>query len=219
MNLINTKVILFDIDGTILDTTELIVRCYEHAILKHNLTPKTRKQILSVFGKPLDECYRSLYSNVNFSKISETHLLFQEKNLFLSKPFKGVEKVLKVLKKRGIKIAAISTRSKRTTTKSLNLNKIFSYFDLVISREDVINPKPHAEPLLMALNYFKEDPKFSVMVGDTPVDIKAGKNAKINTVGVSYGPLGNAVKKANPDIIISDIQELISLIAPLKTQA
>lgn len=208
----NIKVVMFDIDGTLLDTSELIFKCYEYTFKVHKLKPKTRKQIKKNFGKSLGECYKILFPKENVEVLSETHLTYQEKNLNLSKPFANVKNALSDLKKRGFKIAAITTRSKRTSVKSLKVNKIASYFDLVISREDIVNPKPHPESIIKALEFFKINPKYSIMVGDTIEDIKAGKNAKIKTIGITHGPLGNKIKQANPDILISDISEIITLI-------
>ncbi len=208
----NIQAILFDVDGTLLDTTELIFRCYEYTIAEYSLSPKTREKISITSGEPLEVCYRQLFPNEDITKLSETHMSFQEKNLHLSKPFNKVRQTLKELNNIGIKIAAVTTRSKRTSTKSLEINDIASLMDVVISREEIVNPKPHPDALIAALNYLKVNPKNAVMVGDTPIDIKAGKNAKVRTIGVTYGPLGDAVKAANPDMVISDISEIISLI-------
>jgi len=208
----NIQAILFDIDGTLLDTTELIFRCYEHTITICNLSPKTRKEISTTSGEPLEVCYRQLFPNEDITKLSEIHMSFQEKNLSLSKRFNNVASTLRNLKDKGFKIAAVTTRSKRTSTKSLEINNIASFMDVIISREDVVNPKPHPDALIKALKHLNVSPDHAVMVGDTPIDIKAGKNAKMMTIGVSYGPLGNAVKSVDPDMLISDISEIISLI-------
>lgn len=208
----NIEAVLFDIDGTLLDTTDLILRCYEHTISAHKLSHKTREDISVIFGKPLEACYQLLFPNEDIAKLSETHLSFQEKNLHLSTPFVNARKTLDNLHNRGFKIAGVTTRSKRTSIKSLEVNDIASYFDIVISREDVTNPKPHPESLLKVLKYFNVSPKHAIMVGDTHVDIRAGKNAKTKTIGVTYGPLGGNVREEDPDYVVSDISEIISLI-------
>lgn len=208
----NIKAILFDIDGTLLDTTELIFRCYENTIAVHNLSPKTREEISVIFGKPLGECYQELFPNEDIGSLYETHLSFQEKNLHISKTFKNVVPTLRKLKNLGFKIAAVTIRSKRTSAKSLEMNDLTPYIDIIVSREDVIHPKPQPDGLVLALDYLKVSPEHTVMIGDTPVDIEAGKNAKIRTIGVTYGPLADVVKSANPDIVISDISEIISLL-------
>lgn len=212
MKLKNIKIVLFDIDGTLLDTTELIYSCYEHTIKKHNLYLKTRKEISVIFGKPLEACYKILFPDNDIAALSETHLSFQEKHLNLTKPFLNVKKTLSDLKKAEFIIVAITTRSKRTSIKSLEFNNIYKFFDFVISREDVINPKPHQESILKALSYFKINPNNAVMVGDTRIDVETGRNAKTKTIGVTYGPLGDAVKEVNPDAVLTDISKLLSVI-------
>jgi pyrophosphatase PpaX len=205
----NIKAMLFDIDGTLIDTTDLILSCYKHTFKTHSIVPKRREEILKVFGYPLEKCYEILCPKENIEMLCETHLSFQEKNLHLCKIFPGVINTLRVLRNNGIKIAAISARSKRTTGKTLERTGLAKYIDVVISREDTVNSKPSPEPLLLALNNLGVDPTYAIMVGDTEIDVKAGNSAGIKTIGVTYGPLGDIVKKANPDVTASSASEII----------
>jgi len=208
----NIKAVIFDIDGTLIDTTELILKCYNHTFKNYSISPKSKKEIFKVFGHPLKKCYEILCSTEDVVKLCEAHMNFQEKNLHLARNFKGILKTLKKLKEKKLKIAAISARSNRTTMKTIKKAGLTKYIDVLISREDIINPKPHPDPLFLALKKLKIDPKNAIMVGDTPVDIQAGKNAGTRTIGVTYGPLENSVKKENPDKVISSSPQIIDLI-------
>jgi pyrophosphatase PpaX len=206
------KAVLFDIDGTLIDTTNLILSCYRHTFKIHSLKPKSDKEIISLFGKPLEECYGIHFPEKNSKVLGETHLSFQEKNLHLCKSYEGAKETLKMLKEKGIKIAAVSARSKRTTKKSLEETGLIKYIDIVISREDVTHSKPNPEALLLALKALKVSPKHAIMVGDTRVDVEAGKNAGIKTIGVIYGPLGIKLEEANPDLLVSSISGIVQFI-------
>jgi pyrophosphatase PpaX len=212
MKLENIKAILFDIDGTLINTTNLILSCYSHTFKTHHIAPKKSEEIIKLFGKPLEECYKILCPEENNKMLCETHLSFQEKNLHLCKIFPGVKNTLSTLKKNGLKIAVVSARSKRTTRKSLETTGILKYIDVVISREDVVHSKPNPESLLLALKTLKVDPRYAIMVGDTSVDIEAGRNAGTKTIGVTYGPLGNMLKKTDPDVLISLISEIMKFV-------
>lgn len=212
MKLKDIRAVLFDLDGTLLDSTELILQAYEHTITTNGLPHKTRKEIIVTFGKPLEECYSILFPNENIKQLMETHIVFQTNNLEIIKPFENVKKTLASLKHKGLKIAAVTTRSKRTTVKSLEINDLDKFFDIIISREDVVNPKPHSEPLLKALAYLKFHPSQAIMVGDTVIDVQAGKNAGTKTIAVSYGMHSDSIRRAKPDFIIDTISQLQAIL-------
>ncbi len=74
------------------------------------------------------------------------------------------------------------------------------------------NPKPHKDHPLKALEILEVDRKDAILVGDTDKDILAGKNAGIKTVGVTYGWIGEEIKKSQPDFVIDDIEELLDIL-------
>jgi len=201
------KAVLFDIDGTLLDSNEMIFRCYEHTFSVHKLPIKTREQIKSQFGKSLEDCYKFHFPNEDIIKLCETHLAFQERNLHLSKPFNSVGETLEKLKNTGIKLVAITVRSKRTSLKTLEFARIAQYFDMIISREDVKNSKPDPEAILKALKFLKLSVDEVIFIGDTDIDIQTGKNADIKTIKILHDH-----KKIDSDSVIFDIKEVLNLI-------
>lgn len=215
-----TKAVLFDLDGTLLDTREFIYQAYEHTFKFHNLPPVSREKLSGVMGEPLEDCYRHFVSSQDIEVLCETHRTFQTENLHLSVPFPHTEDTLNKLRDAGIKTAVITTRSRRTSQDTLELAGIRNKIDVLISGEDQIKPKPNPEPLLNALKQLKVEPEEAVMVGDTNVDVLAGKNAKTKTIGVTYGFHGKRIVESNPDYVIDDIVEIIPIIlVQLKTLA
>jgi len=208
----NQKAIVFDIDGTILDMKELILRAYSDTFAIHKLGNITWKKLTPLMGNPLEECYRILTKKKDVKIFCQTHWDFQKKNLNLAKPFLNTKKTLKTLKEKNIKMAAFTSRSKRTSIDTLRNADILKYFDCVISREDVLFPKPNPEGLIKALKEMKVPQKNSYMVGDALVDIQVGKQMKIPTVGAAYGFLGKDILKYRPDYIIEDISEIIKVV-------
>ena len=160
------KAILFDVDGTLLDTSEYIYQSFEYSLKKH-YKPLKRDQIGTIMGKPLEECYQILTTKDDVSDLAQSHNDFQKENPHLSFPFPNTLKVLRTLKDK-------------------NYHK--------------------------ALDFFGVEPKQAIMVGDSPVDILAGKNAGVKTVGVTYGFHGDRIIESDPDHVIDDIAEVLDLV-------
>lgn len=109
-------------------------------------------------------------------------------------------------------MAAVSNRMRESLLYSLKLTKTLAFFDVVVAADDVANPKPHQDHLLAALKSLKVKPEQAFMVGDSDIDILAGKNAKVKTVGVTYGWLGKDIAKHQPDYLINNIGDLLNII-------
>ncbi|MDI6716724.1 MAG: HAD-IA family hydrolase [Actinomycetota bacterium] len=206
------KAALFDLDGTLLDTSEFIFQAFENTLSSHGIQPPSRHEISKLVGKPLEYCYKLLSGLANVDELCVEHRLFQANHLKLAKTYPGTGEVLQALKSADLKIATVTTRQRETSLRTLEITNLISYMDYVVALEDVENLKPHPEPVLKALNFLNVEPEGAVMVGDTDVDILAGKNAGTITVGATYGFRGMQIKDSDPDFIIDDIKEIIPLI-------
>lgn len=208
----NKKVIIFDVDGTLLDMKNLILQSYTHTFTVYGLGNITWRNLTPLMGFPLKECYEILTKKTEVNSFCKTHVDFQKKNLFMAQPFLNTLQTLKILKEKKIKLVAFTSRSKETSIKTLKMTNIFQYFNVIISREDVLLPKPDPEGLLKVLNKYKISKDYAYMVGDTSTDIQTGKNARVKTIGASYGFIGNNIIKCNPDYVINDISETINIV-------
>lgn len=205
------KAFLFDIDGTIIDSSDFVFTAVEYTLREHKLSVSEEK-LRRALGKSLVEFYKFLFPDKDYKLFTKTHHDFQQDKFYLGKTFKGVKKTLKKLKSEGFLLAAISNRARESLIKSLKVSKIFDYFDVIISADDIENPKPHKDHPLKALKILKVESKNAMIVGDTENDILAGKNAGIKTVGVTYGWIGKEIKNHNPDFVIDNISELLKII-------
>ena len=206
------KAILFDIDGTVLDTQEFVFEGVKYALAQIGYPYPSEKDIKKVMGKPLVEFYSSLLPEIESDKLSRLHRQFQEKNYHLIKPFPKTKKIIAELKRKGYLIAAVSNRMRESLIYSLKLSEVFEYFDVIVAADDVVNPKPHKDHLLVALEYLKIQPEEAFMVGDTENDILAGKNAGVKTVGVTYGWMGKDIAKHKPNYVIDDMDQLTEIL-------
>lgn len=208
------RAVLFDIDGTLLDTFDFIYGAFEHAMTLHGvpLPAEGRSGFADVMGGPLEECYARLAPGCDPHDLALAHRNFQASNLHLAKLFPGTLETLEFLKGKDCKIAAITTRSIRTSVRSLEQTGIDRYFDVVLSFEDVENVKPHPEPVLKALSMLGIGAHEAMMVGDTYADIVAGKEANVFTVAALYGFGGQRLRELKPDAAIDSIADLQKLL-------
>ena len=208
----NIRAVLFDIDGTLLNTFEFIYGSFEHALALHGYEPVTREHISATMGGPLTDCYRALVAGCDADILAESHRQFQADHLELVELFPSTIAVLDELKRRSMKLGAITSRSLRTSVKSMEVTGLVGYFDIILSAEDVINHKPHREPLDKAMAALGVSPHETVMVGDTTADIHAGKNAGTHTIAALYGFGGAGLVTTQPDVSIEELGEILELV-------
>ncbi|MBE7520507.1 MAG: HAD-IA family hydrolase [Thermoflexaceae bacterium] len=206
------RAVLLDIDGTVLDTREFIFAAFEHAFLHHRLPPPPRDELSRHVGqRELLHIY-SAFAEEFAGAMTEMHRDFQGANLHLAVPYAGTAAALSRLAGAGLLLAAVTSRSARTSVKTLELNGLAGFFTTVVSAEDVARLKPHPDPLLVALGRIGCLPGSAVMVGDTAADIEAGRAAGLYTVAATYGFQGPGVLESAPDAAIEDIGGLPGLL-------
>lgn len=209
---INT--ILFDLDGTLIDTAPDLAYALNTLLEEAGLEAKPFEKIkplvafggkaLIKFGFNCDE------EHSEFSKRHQKLLEIYTNNIDLnSKPFEGVSALIKTLKERQINWGIVTNKPEYLT--HLLLQKLNINVDVVVCGDTLEFSKPHPAPLLYACAQFSVDPKRCIFVGDDKNDMLAGSNAGIKTVAVTYG-YGNVEQNWNYDYKINHVQELLELI-------
>jgi pyrophosphatase PpaX len=205
--------ILFDLDGTLLDTDVYISGAFNAVLLDAGLGPLDVERYRAVIGQPLADCYRHLAPGLDPVRLCEQHRVWQTRHLDLVKPMSGASELLESLRARGLKVAVVTTRSQRSSTPSLERSGLLSLLDTVVSAEDVSRHKPDPEPLRVALARLGVSPARAAMVGDTSADVDAGRAAGVQVVvGVDFGSVGPAIADTNPDAVLSRLSDLIEVL-------
>lgn len=210
MNKINT--LIFDIDGTLLNSEKLILESYEYTLKKYSLGELDRNKLYSIFGRSLKECYSTLFPGENVSELCETHLTFQHNNLSRLELFPNVEEVLKQMQIKKINLSALTVRAKKIASEVSISSGLANYIAYIVSSEDVEHQKPNPEGIKKILKHFKVKNENAIIIGDTEADIQAGKNAGIVTIGVTYGFGKNVIKESKPDFLINNFLELPNIV-------
>ena len=180
--------ILFDMDGTLIDSTPAILESFDYAFEKMGVRRFEREKICSLIGYPLDEIFIKI--GVEKSKAGEFVAAYKEryKNVANAKTslIKGAKEAVE-LASSFASLGVVTTKTALYTKDILKHFGLLKFFKIVIGREDVEHPKPHTEPIVKAMSYLDADKKSCWMIGDTILDMGAAKAAEIKGVGVLCG--------------------------------
>lgn len=207
------KAILFDVDGTLLNTINFTYQTYAYAFKSLGIKSASKRKISLSAGLSLIDSYRSLImvDETTLAALVERHRQFQRDNLHLIKPFPNSIKTLHILKRLGVKTAVVTSRI-YNVTKILKQSGLLPYFSVIISGADVKNYKPHTEPIYLALHKMGASPKHSMIVGDMDVDILAGKRSGIKTFAIASGFSSKKIlMQHKPDFIGDNIADILKL--------
>ena len=204
---------IFDFDGTLMDTSGVILSTIKATIKEMGLPDKTDDECRSIIGIRTDEAGRYLYpdldiSNKEFAKVFRANYDRLQKDA-QEKTFPGVIETLTQLRDNGSRLAIASSRRLVSLTDYLKKLGIDYWFDIVVGADSVNKGKPDPEPVLTVLKALDWNADNTLVVGDADVDIMMGNAAGCKTCAVTYGNGSIAsLKAAQPDYMIDDFKEL-----------
>lgn len=209
------RAVLYDFDGTLADSTELIMRCYRHTMTEHLGECPPDAEWLAGFGTPLEtQIARFARSPAEKEAMLESYRGFQ--NLHhdtLVRPFPGAAETVAELARRGIALAIVTSKRRRMTLQGMGLCGITEHFEVIITPDEVENPKPHPEPVLAALERLGVRPDQALFVGDSPHDMASGRAAGTRTAAALWGPFPRAALLAeHPDALLDRPADVLALI-------
>jgi len=209
----NIDTILFDLDGTLVDTNELIISSFLHTLGKYYPDKYKREDVLPFMGPSLYDTFSGIDPERAEEMILEYRTYNHENHDRLVKEFKGVNETVKRLKEDGFKIAIVSTKILDTVIKGLKLTKLDPYFDVIVALDHVKKPKPDPEAIYVALKQLDSTPEKAIMVGDNYHDILAGKNAGTKTAAVAWSMKGrDFLAKYEPDFMLDEMSDLLKIV-------
>jgi pyrophosphatase PpaX len=209
---------LFDFDGTLVDTTELIFRSMNHAVVEVLGETKTRDELLANVGQPLP-AQMKIFDPERADELLETYRIYNDENheKYIAS-FPNVDESLYRLREAGIKIAVVTSKRRHSVGLALeSFPALREVVDEFVTMEDTREHKPRPEPLLKGLELLGGIPKKNAAyVGDSPFDIEAARAAGVTSVGVSWGAFtAEAVRAANPDHLVSDLDAAVDVLLDL----
>lgn len=210
------KYILFDFDGTLIDTNELIILSLNKTSKRYLGKYLSNEDLNNILGKYLEEQMRYLSQEHWADMVAYYREFYKSNQDKLIKEFPHIKQMLESLKDLGCKIAVVSAKGRGGIIHGLNRFNLEHYIDVIVSAYDVKNNKPHPEPALKALEELGADACEAVLVGDSPYDILCGKNAGVKTVLVDWTIFPkNDILKLCPDFIINTPFDLLEIVKSL----
>lgn len=208
---INT--LLFDLDGTLIDTNELISESFLHTLEKYYPGQYKKEDVIPFNGPTLYETFTSLDPERAEEMVVEYRRFNHEKHDELVTEFPGVFSTIKGLKEQGYKLGIVTTKMRNTVNMGLKLTKLDQFFDVIVSLDDVKKPKPDPEPVQLALSLLDAKADEAIMIGDNYHDILSGKNAGTLTAGVAWSAKGrDFLLKYEPDFMLDTMNDLLKLV-------
>ncbi len=211
----NIKAVLFDFDGTIMDTNEVIINSWQHTF--RNLTGKEAdvNMLLGTFGEPLEISIDKMLPEFSRDDAMRIYREYQYCNFKgLISLFPGVVEVLRELKEKDIKTAIVTSRLRRTTMEGIEKFDLHDFFDTVVTMEDTKKHKPDAEPAFEALRRLDIEAERAIMVGDSKFDIMCARNAGVKSVLVDWSVAAQAESgiENKADFKIRSLKELLDFV-------
>ncbi|MCR5077069.1 MAG: HAD-IA family hydrolase [Prevotella sp.] len=211
------KLIIFDFDGTLGDSRQLITDTMLATISRLGLPARTREECASTIGLPLAKCFSTIIpmTDEQAERCASTYReIFNEKNIpGAVQPFQGVEETIRHLSARGIQLSIASSRSHHSLESFVSEFGLDPYITYLIGADDVTRHKPDAEPVTKTLSHFALQPQDVLVVGDTEFDILMGRNAGARTCAVTYGNgTREELESAGADHVITRFPDLLSLL-------
>lgn len=208
---INT--LLFDLDGTLINTNELIIESFLHTLHSYYPDQYKREDVLPFIGPTLYDTFTSINPEKTEEMVKVYRKFNHEQHDVLVTEYETVFETIKTLKEHGFKLGIVTTKIRDTVNMGLKLTKLDQFFDVVVTLDDVENAKPHPEPVLNALAQLDSKPEEAIMVGDNHHDVEAGKNAGTQTAGVSWSVKGREyISSYNPDYLLERMSDLLPIV-------
>jgi len=210
-------IILFDLDGTLIESTDAIVSTFHHSFKMHNVPLVEDEKIKQLIGYPLEIMYAELGIAENnildfvATYKEEYRKISTQKTELLPDALEAIE-----LASTFAELGIVTTKTGKYSKVLMEHFNLMKYFKVLVGREDVDKPKPDAEPIIKALESFNFKGKDVYMIGDTKLDLLCAKNAKVNSIAVLCGYGKKEELQKFTKIIVDDTLQAVKYLKSMK---
>lgn len=221
MNTARPFAVLFDLDGTLIDSIGLLLRCVRHTFEGRTLAPTDEEWVAGI-GTPLAKQLAPYASSeAEVLELTTRYRTFQrEQHDQLTSAFPGVLETVAELSRRGHPMGVVTSKSNEMMHRGLAWTGLDAFMKTTIGMDSCMIHKPEAFPVLLALEELGYSPDEAVFVGDSPHDILSGNAAGVVSVAALWGPFSKAqLEPAKPNVFIERIEELLPVLDKLENGA
>lgn len=206
--------VVFDLDGTLVDTIGLIVASYQHAareVLGHELD---ERRVLAFIGRPLIECWREVDAE-RADALFASYTIWNEAHPHLIRPYAGADDLLRGLHAAGVGVAVATSKRRDPALLALERCGLADLVPVLVTMEDTPVHKPDPAPLVLALGQAGGSVDRAAYVGDAAVDMLAARAAGMQGIGVLWGAGERAaIEAADPYAVAPNMDELHAMLLP-----
>jgi pyrophosphatase PpaX len=208
--------VLFDLDGTLIDSIELILGAARHAFIDFAGQAPTDEEWRAGIGRPLQTVLREYApDDAEAARLFGRYRAYQlEHHDRLVRTYDGIVETVQDLAASGHPMALVTSKSDWMAEKALVLVGLDALIPVIVGCDSCVNHKPHPEPVERALALLGRTADDALFVGDSPHDVESGRAAGVYTVGVSWGAFTREeMERAGADVVIDRVEELSGLVA------
>jgi pyrophosphatase PpaX len=209
------QTVLFDLDGTLIDSIRLILDSYHHTLAAHGIPPRTDDHWLRGVGTPLIVQFAEWRDDLG--KLEAMVATYREYNLAhhdrMVTVYPGVVAAIEAIRAAGRRTGLVTSKNRQGALRGLTLVRLETMMDVLVCADEVTNPKPHPEPVEKAVALLGADPGTTVYVGDSIHDMVSGRAAGVRTAAALWGPFGREhLEVASPDYWLETPADLATLL-------
>ena len=210
------RTVLFDLDGTLIDSAGLILASCHHTMEAHGLPARTDEEWLCHMGTPLTSHFAAWNDERGtMEAMIATYRAFNSAHHdAMIREFPGVADMVRALRAAGLAVGVVTSKLTWTAARGLRLFGLEEAMDVVVCADMVTRPKPHPEPVETAVRMLGADPATTVYVGDSIHDMQSGRAAGVLTAAALWGPFTRAqLEPAQPDFWLEEPAQLLDLVS------
>jgi pyrophosphatase PpaX len=205
-------VVLFDLDGTVIDTGAIILASMRHAAETVIGGEYSDEQLLAAVGGPGLEAQMEALDPDRVDELVRVYRAHNEPLHDTIAVCEGMDGVLEELRGRGHRLGIVTAKRRATVDLAFARVPIEHLFDVVVGGDETSEHKPHPAPLLLALERLGAQPRDAAYVGDSPFDMQAANAAGVHAIGVSWGRIHGPEKLTDADVVVHHAHELLDLL-------
>jgi len=205
----NISCIIFDLDGTLTGTNELIFATFNHIAEKYLGKKYSSEEITNLFGPTEEVVIRNLIDEKYVDDaLNDFYNFYETHHPKMAHAYNGIRELLDFLKEKGLILAIFTGKGKRTALITLNAIGLLNYFDIIITGDDVENHKPSADGIKKVMSKFGLKSEQVLMVGDSVADVKAAREAGVKIAAVLWDSYAKEkVMQMNVDYAFHDVKD------------
>jgi pyrophosphatase PpaX len=216
------EAVLFDLDGTLIDTTDLILASCQHTFARHlkgGCPP--REALIATFGRSLPESLLEIAvaegaddpAAFAADMLATYRAHNDEHHDTLIRPFEGVEPMLGSLRATGLRLGVVTSKRERSARIGMARYGLGDFFEVGIFHDDTVLHKPDPAPLILGAQRLRVAPERTIYVGDSVHDVTAGRAAGMRTIAAAWGPFPRAaLDAAGPNHLADQPSDVVLLV-------